>query len=154
MDQIDRKICEIIQADGKASNAAIAETVGVSVSTANERLRRLGQSGVIKAWRAVLEPDRAGAGLCAFVLLDVAYEGESEAVAALKSRPEVMELHHVSGPHAYLAKIRVSGTGALQHFLCDVVKPLAGVQRTETIFSLDAVKETTEVLITAADGEA
>lgn len=151
MDNIDRKICNIVQKDGKASSAEIASAVGLSVSSANERVRRLVSTGVITAWRGVLDPIHAGAKLCGFVLMDMAYDGEAEAVAALKLRPEIMELHHISGPHAYLAKVRVSDTGAMQRFLQQVVKPLAAVQRTETFFSLDIVKETSEILISAPD---
>ncbi len=151
MDDIDRKICGIVQRNGRASSAEIAEAVGVSVSTANERVRRLAATGVISAWRGVLDPQRVGAGLCGFVLIDMAYIGEAEAAAALRARPEVLELHHISGPHSYLAKVRVSDTAAMQRFLQDVVKPLKAVQRTETIFTLDTLKETTELLIAATE---
>jgi Lrp/AsnC family leucine-responsive transcriptional regulator len=147
MDEIDRKICEIVQREGRSSSAAIAEAVGVAVSTANERVRRLDAAGVISAWRGVLDPARVGAGLCAFMLIDMAYDGEAEAVEVLRARAEVQELHHISGAHSYLAKARVADMPAMQRFLRDVVKPLRSVQRTETIFALDTLKETTEVLV-------
>jgi Lrp/AsnC family leucine-responsive transcriptional regulator len=147
MDRIDKQIADIVQRDGRKSSAEIAEAVGVSVSTANERVRRLASAGVIEAWRAVLDPSRVGAGLCGFMLVDMAYKGEEEAKAALAERPEVQELHHISGAHSYLVKVRVADTNALQRFLQERVKPLKAVQRTETIFVLETVKETTEVLI-------
>lgn len=153
MDEIDRKICGLVQKDGRRSSAEIAEAVGVSVSTANERVRRLAASGVISAWRGVLDPVRVGAGLCGYVLIDMSFDGEAEAAEALAARPEVLELHHISGPHSYLAKVRVADTRAMQKFLQDVLKPLKAVQRTETIFTLDTVKETTEVLITPPEAE-
>lgn len=153
MDRIDRKICEIVQANGRASSAEIGKAVGVSLSTANERVRRLTASGAIKAWRAIIDPVEAGVGLCAFMLIDMSHQGENEAVARLAAAPEVQELHHISGAHSYLAKIRVADTPALQGFLRDVVKPLPAVQRSETIFSLEAVKETTELAIAVAEHE-
>ncbi len=153
MDAIDRQIARIIQREGRTSSAEIAEMVGVSVSTANERVRRLASTGVIKAWRAVLDPYRVGAGLCGFMMVDMAYNGEEEAKAALAERPEVQELHHVSGPHSYLLKVRVADTSALQKFLQEHVKPLKAVQRTETIVVLETGKETTEVLIVDPRGD-
>lgn len=147
MDIIDRKIANLTQNDGRRSSAEIAAAVGVSVSTANDRVRRLAAKGVITAWRAVLDPRSVGAGLCCFLLVDMAYAGEEEARSALVARPEVQEMHHISGAHSYLLKVRVADTHAMQRFLQDHVKPLAAVQRTETIFVLDSVKETTEVLI-------
>lgn len=154
MDKIDRNICRIVQSDGRISSSEIAETVGVSVSTANERVRRLVANGVISSWRGVLDPVRAGAALCSFVLIDMVYEGEEEATEILRSRPEVQELHHISGPHSYLMKIRVANTEAMQEFLQQVVKPLRAVQRTETIFTLGTLKETTELLIGTPGSEA
>ncbi|MGO4263962.1 Lrp/AsnC family transcriptional regulator, partial [Lysobacter sp. TAB13] len=56
MDRIDRMICEIVQRDGRASSATIAEAVGLPVSTANDRLRRLDANKVISAWRGILDP--------------------------------------------------------------------------------------------------
>ncbi len=154
MDVIDRKICNILQQDGRASSSEIAAAVGLSVSSANERVRRLAASGVIKAWRGVLAPERVGAATCAFLLIDMTFEGEMYAVQQLCARPEVQDLHHISGPHSYLAKIRLADTATMQCFLQDVVKPLAAVVRTETSFSMDTVKETTEILIASAEKDA
>ncbi len=150
---MDRKIAGLVQRKGRSSSAEIAEAVGLSVSTANERVRRLQARGVITAWRAVLDPKRAGAGLCGFVFLDMDYDGEAEAKAALTRCPEVQELHHVSGARSYLMKLRLADTDAMQAFLQDRVKPLKAVTRTETLFVLETVKETTEVLIAEPSGD-
>jgi Lrp/AsnC family leucine-responsive transcriptional regulator len=142
MDDIDRKICRLVQQDGKVSTATLAEAVGLPLSTAADRLRRLAAAGVIRGWEARLDAARVGVPLCAFVLVDMDYEGEADAAAALAARPEVLELHHVSGAHSYLMKLRLIDMAAAQRFLAEVVKPLAAVNRTETIFALDTVKET------------
>lgn len=153
MDEIDRKICGIAQRSGRAPTSAIAETLGLPVSTANDRLRRLESSGAIAGWRGVLDPAQVGAGICAFILADMRHAGEAEAAAALAARDEVMELHHISGAHSYLLKVRVADMPAMQRFLTDVVKPLPAVTRTETLFALETVKETSAVKI-AAPGDA
>lgn len=154
MDKADRKICEIVQRDGRASSAAIAEAADVPTSTANDRLRRLAANGTILGWHAALDPHRIGARLAGFVLIDMGYEGEAEAVEALCARPEVMELHHISGAHSYLLKLRVQDMDAVQDFLAEVVKPLAAVHHTETIFALKTHKETAAMRVApAADGE-
>lgn len=147
MDAIDRKICEILQRSGRASSAEIAAAVGVSVSTANERVRRMASANEILGWQARLDPEIAGAGLCCFVLVDMAYDGETEACAALIAHDEVMELHHISGAHSYMMKLRVRDTRALQDFLAMHVKPLAAVVRTETMISLEALKESAALRI-------
>lgn len=147
MDMIDRKIAGLLQGDGRLSMAALAEAVGLPLSTAADRVKRLQAAGAIRGWRAVLDPARFDASLCAFVFVDMRHDGEAEAVAALAARPEVQELHHVSGPHSYLLKLRVADMAAVQAFLAEVVKPLPAITGTETVFALDSVKETAAIAV-------
>ncbi|RYH11577.1 Lrp/AsnC family transcriptional regulator [Tropicimonas sp. IMCC6043] len=153
MDTIDRKICDLLQSSGRASSAELADAVGLSVSSANERVRRLSAQGIVTGWRAQLDPEAVGAALCALVFIDMDYTGEAEACAALIARPEVMELHHVSGPHSYLAKIRVKDSAALQRFLQEQLKPFPAVRRTETLLSLQALKESGAVAIDGLEAD-
>ena len=147
MDDIDKKISNLIQKNGRLSSAEIAAAVGVSVSTANERVRRLTSTGIVQDWRAVLNPKNVGASLCALIMIDVNYEGEAETIKSLSSFKEIQEIHHISGAHSYLIKIRLTDTDALQKFLSEKIKPLKGVNSTESFIVFDTVKETTEVLI-------
>lgn len=110
-------------------------------------MRRLTSSGIVENWRAVLNPKQVGASLCALIMIDVNYEGEAETTDKLASFKEIQEIHHISGAHSYLLKVRVTDTDALQKFLSEKVKPLKGVTGTESFIVLDTVKETTEVLI-------
>jgi Lrp/AsnC family leucine-responsive transcriptional regulator len=150
MDEIDRKICALVQSDAKRPTAAIAEAVGLPLSTTADRLKRLQASGAIQGWHAALDPAALGAGLCAFVLIDMDFDGEDEATRTLAAHPEVQEVHHVSGPHSYLVKLRLADMKALQRFLAEVVKPLRAVTRTETILALDTVKETAAIAVPPA----
>lgn len=147
IDKTDKKIARIIQKNGRASSAEIATAVGVSVSTANERVRKLGAMGIVKDWRAIIDPSRVGIKLCALIFVDMTYDGEEEATNTLAAFPEIQEIHHISGARSYMIKIRVADTDALQTFLKDKVKPIKSIVRTESFIVLDTVKETTEVLI-------
>lgn len=151
MDRIDRQICALVQSDAKRSTAQIAEAVGLPLSTAADRMKRLQAAGVITGHHATLSARALGVPLCAFVLIDMGHAGEAEAVAALTARPEVLELHHISGPHSYLMKLRLPDMAAMQRFLAEVVKPLPAVTGTETIFALDSVKETSALPIDGLD---
>ena len=151
LDATDRKICALLQVNARASSTEVAALVGLSVSATNDRIRRLSENGTITGWHATLAPEAFDATLCAFVLLDCAYEGEAAAVTALKARPEVQELHHISGPHSYLMKLRLADTAALQRFLTTHVKPLPAITRTETIITLSNDKETPKIAIEAPD---
>jgi Lrp/AsnC family transcriptional regulator, leucine-responsive regulatory protein len=147
MDSIDKQIAGLLQSDAQLSSAQVGAATGLSVSAAGERVRRMTSSGTISAWRAVFDPASLGLNLLAFVLVDMRYQGETEAKLAIASLPEVQEIHHISGAHSYLVKIRVPDTAALQQLLQDKVKPLEAVTRTESIIVLETVKETSEVVI-------
>jgi Lrp/AsnC family leucine-responsive transcriptional regulator len=147
MNELDRIFCEIMQVDGKASLSNIAQATGIPTSTANDRLRRLNEKQIIRGVHASLTPEKVGAGLCCFLLIDMDYDGEQSAIEILSSRMEIMELHHISGAHTYLAKVRVKDMSALQNFLSKVIKPLKGITNTETIFAMKTIKETSEMLI-------
>ena len=146
MDAVDENIVRLLQADNRLTHAEIGQSVGLSVSAANERVRRLNSSGVIRGNHAVLDPDRAGLPLCAFVFIDLApHPDEAAFQAEVAARPEVQEIHQVAGAHCYLLKIRAGGTRALQRFLTEHVSRQSDVLRTETVIVLETIKETPEL---------
>jgi len=69
LDDVDRQLLEILQHDGRVSNADLARRVGMAASAVFERVRRLEQRGVIGGYGAHLEPRSLERGLLAFVLV-------------------------------------------------------------------------------------
>lgn len=135
-DAVDRKILLILRQDGRSSHAAIAKAVGLSAPAVGERIRKLEQAGVIRGYRAVLDPERVGLGVCAFVMISPQPRKPAQAlVAQLLELPEIEELHAVAGTYSYVAKVRVATPQALDDFL-DRLFMLEGVERTETIMVL------------------
>ncbi len=143
MDEIDRKIIELAQTDGRVTNATLAEATGLSVSAANERLRRLQERGLISGWSARVDPEAVGLGLLAFlfVLVDRT-EHNRPFVAAAAALPEVLELHHVTGEWSYLLKVRAASPRALEALITERIKALPGVARSMTVIALSSAKET------------
>ena len=84
MDELDRKIIEILQLDGRASNARIAREVGVSEGTVRRRLRRLIQDNVVKII-AVPNLDKMGYSTAALIGLQTA-PGQLDGVADVVAR--------------------------------------------------------------------
>ncbi|HEX7002907.1 MAG TPA: Lrp/AsnC family transcriptional regulator [Trueperaceae bacterium] len=135
-DAVDRQILQILREDGRASHAALAKAVGLSAPAVGERVRKLEQAGVIQGYRAVLDADRLGLGICAFVAIaPQPRKPAAHLVERLLGLPEIEELHAVAGNYAYIAKVRVPNTQALDGFL-DRLFMLEGVERTETTMVL------------------
>ena len=99
-------------------------------------MRKLEQAGVILGYRAVLDPERLGLAISAFVhIAPQPRKPAQDLVERLLGLPEVEELHAVAGNYAYVAKVRVATPSALDAFL-DRLFMLDGVERTETVMVL------------------
>jgi len=143
MDEIDRTILDLIQADGRATAAALAAAVGLSPSAVHERLRRLQGDGTLAGIHGRVDPRRAGYDLCAFVEVLLAGPGDDDAfVAGLLGEAQVQECHHVTGDWSYLLKVRARDAADLERLIATRVKTLPGVARTRTTIALSSAKET------------
>lgn len=142
MDAYDRKIIDTLQADGRAAQAVIAASVGLSLSAVNERVRRLTDSGAITV-RAVPDPAALGFDVLAFVMILLGHPRDDGPFrAALAGVGEVQEVHHVTGEWSYLLKIRTPTTADLEKLLAERVKIIPGVTRSLTMIALSSPKET------------
>jgi Lrp/AsnC family transcriptional regulator, leucine-responsive regulatory protein len=147
LDETDHRLLTLLQKDDRLSLADLGKQVGLSASTVNERVRRLGARGVIEGFHAHVAPEALGLDLLAFVFVGWSDPGvEAQFLARVAASPAVLECHHVTGTWNYLMKVRLPNTRELERFLGDVVKPVQGVQRTETIIVLSSTKETTTLI--------
>jgi Lrp/AsnC family leucine-responsive transcriptional regulator len=142
MDDIDRMILAYIQKSGRDPFATIGAGVGLSASAAHERVRRLEARGAIRGWAARVDPAAAGLPVLAFVFVAVDRDGEAGLVATACARPEVLEVHHVTGEWSYLLKLRCASIAALETLLREVIKPHGAAVRSHTIVALSSPKET------------
>ena len=148
MDKADRKILSLLQNDNKTAMTILAEQTSLSVSAVNERVRKLQTNGTIKENCAVVDPEVLGLELLAFLFIDLHQGTDEEAfIQQMESLSEIQELHHVTGQHNYLAKVRVKNTKGLQSFLSQKLKRQPGVAQTETLVVLQSEKETTALPI-------
>ena len=143
MDETDRQLLTLLQKDGRRASADLAKEIGLSVSATNERVRKLIDSGAVAAIEAIVDPKSVGFAVTAFIFVDLDYSyKEEDFVAAISSFKEVQEVHHVTGTHSYLLKVRERTNDDLNAFMASAVKPLPGVRSTETLIALKTIKET------------
>ena len=142
LDDIDRKLITLLQRDAQLSLAELSQRIGAAPSTINDRKRRLVAEGVISGYHARIAPEALGLNLLAFVFVGWSNpKVEPALIRQVKASPAVLECHHVTGAWNYLLKVRVGTTRDLEKFLAEVVKTVAGVERTETVIVLSSVKE-------------
>ena len=146
MDSIDRALLSLLQKDGRRASADLAKEIGLSVSATNERVRKLIDSGAVRAIEATIEPASVGLYVAAFIFVDLDYGcSEEEFVSTVKAFDEVQELHHVTGSHSYLLKVREKTNADLNMFMARHLKKVPGVRSTETLIVLETEKETSSL---------
>jgi Lrp/AsnC family leucine-responsive transcriptional regulator len=147
MDAMDRKVLELLAADGRMSWAELAQETGLSAPAVAERARRLRESGLIRGYHAVLDPAALGYGLAAFVAVTLTHPRDrGKFLRVVRGRIEVKEAHHMAGDDDYLLKVHCRDTAHLEHFLTSILKSIPGVQRTRTSIVLGTAKEMASVL--------
>jgi Lrp/AsnC family transcriptional regulator, leucine-responsive regulatory protein len=142
MDGIDRQILNILQSDARISNAEVARQVGLAPSAVLERIRKLEDRQIIRAYEARINPIALDLGLLAFIYVRTDEPiGAPVAEKLLAALPEVQEVHHIAGEDCFLVKVRVANTDALQTLLRERIGAIATVRSTRTTIVLASVKE-------------
>ncbi len=151
LDEIDRKIVELLQTDARLSNAAIAEQVGLTSSTVHDRVKKLERKGVIKGYVAVVDAEQLGKPITAFVRLSVGsssgsyVESKNSVMEVCQAEPDVLEGHGVAGEDCYVLKVRAASPKDLET-LIERIRMSALVSRSTTNVVLSTFKESTMVV--------
>ncbi len=142
LDAIDRRLLDILQRDGRTSNADLARAVHMAPSAVFERVRRLERDGVIRGYGAQLDPRAVDRALLAFVLVrSDEHPGEISTGESLANEPEVLEVHHVAGQDSYLVKVRVKDPESLGRLLRERFGAISTVRSTQSTIALETLKE-------------
>ena len=150
LDQIDRKILNTLQRDGRITNQDLAAQAGISPSACFDRLRKLREQGYIDDIVALLNPKKLDRALLAFieVMLDRTTNNVFDHFAdAVKAMPEILECHMVAGGFDYLLKVRVQDMEAYRRFLGTSLTHMTGIRETRTYAVLEEVKYSTSLPI-------
>ena len=144
LDRFDRAILSALAADGRLSIADLARRIGLSKSPTQTRLRRLEADGVIRGYRALIDPIRLGRDHVAFV--EVRMQNTSEAAlaafnAAVARVPEIEQAHMIAGSFDYLLKVRTGSMADYRVVLAERISALPHVAGTSTYVAMQAVKD-------------
>jgi DNA-binding Lrp family transcriptional regulator len=146
IDQFDRKILALLQADARLTNNDLSERVNLSPSQCSRRRQRLEEEGLIRSYCAVLDRDRLGFPLVNIISVTLATHNRDNArrFAELLARlPEVLEAHALTGEMDYFVKVVTPDLKSLADFVNDVLLPHESVQHVKTSIVLQTLKETT-----------
>ncbi|XXK31520.1 Lrp/AsnC family transcriptional regulator [Rhodobacteraceae bacterium nBUS_24] len=146
VDQIDRRILNVLQRSGRISNANLADEVNLSASACHRRVQRLEKDGFIKNYVALLDPRKLEVPTTVFVEItlsaqaDEVLENFEKAVARI---PDVLECHLMAGTADYILKVVAENTEDFARIHRQYLTRLPGVAQMQSSFALRTVFKTT-----------
>jgi Lrp/AsnC family leucine-responsive transcriptional regulator len=130
VDDVDRSILAVLEKYGRISNAELADRVGLSPSPCLRRVRRLEETGVIRGYRAIIDPAAVGRSLRVFAGVRLVQHSRKDVVAferAVVQLSEVVNCHHITGNFDYLLQVEVADLTAYEGFHANRLASLPGV---------------------------
>jgi DNA-binding Lrp family transcriptional regulator len=143
LDAIDCQIIALLQNDGRMTNAALADAVGLTPTPMLQRIRKLEQSGVIQRYTAVVDAAKVGRPVLAFVHVTLKNHGmqnHNKLVAIANALPQVLECHHIAGEEDFLLKVCVKDIAELEQLLLRDLSASGIVGRVNTTLVLSSSK--------------
>jgi Lrp/AsnC family transcriptional regulator, leucine-responsive regulatory protein len=130
VDEVDRSILAVLEQHGRISNNELAARVGLSPSPCLRRVRQLEESGVIRGYRALIDPAAIGRSLRVFAGVRLVRHTRADVIAferEVTRLPAVVACHHITGGFDYLLHVEVADLPAYEEFHANQLAALPGV---------------------------
>lgn len=147
MDEMAWRILAELQADARLSFSELGRKIGLSTPATAERVRRLEDIGVIRGYSVIVDPERVGLSVGAFIRIRLAGPETlaKKLTGALEQMPEVLECHRCTGDESFVLKVRVASVGELEA-LIDKLSPF-GATSTSLILSSPVERKTIQARV-------
>jgi len=154
LDSLDADILLALDRDPQATVLSLSRSLGVARNTVHARLRRLLSDGSLAPFSQRVRTGALGLPLIAFISISISQSSSDEAMAALRTIPEIIEMHATTGDADLLAKVAAKDPADL-HRVTRSMLAIPGVVRTSTAMSLvEVMPARTLPLLQAAAGKA
>ena len=143
LDALDRRLLAAVQRDGQMTSDALGQELHLSASQAGRRRQRLEEQGVIRGYRAVVDPVAAGLGVEAFVQVAMATHSEENArdfLRLTRVQPEIVGAWTLTGEADYLLRIFCADLSELNRLVQATLLPHPAVARVHSQIVMERVK--------------
>lgn len=147
LDELDIKILNLVQLNGRIKRNEIAESVGLSIPSVSERLHKLETKGIIEGYYSKLNRKSFGYDIMAYihVFMDSS-KHYKELISHVNKMHSIIECYSVLGEGSHMLKAIAKNTESLEKLLAEI-QSWPGVTSTKTTFVLSTIKETTKIEI-------
>lgn len=143
IDEIDKKLIEILTEDGRISYVNLAEKVGLSRVAVKDRINNLKEKGVIEKFTVVVNSEKIGKKVSAFFEVDVEPKQLQEVAQNLADNPHVASIYQMTGPSTLHTHVLVEDFTKLENFINDELYSVDGITRVESSVILKRFKSRT-----------
>jgi Lrp/AsnC family transcriptional regulator for asnA, asnC and gidA len=138
IDNTDLKILEILMQDAKRPYTEVARKVNVSQGTVHVRMNKMEEAGILEKTTLRINYAKLGYDITAFIGIYLEKSALYDMVLAkLKNIPEITSIHYTTGNYSMFVKIHCRDTNHLKEVLHDKMQQVEGIERTETMISLE-----------------
>ncbi len=142
LDDTDQVLLELLAADARMANKALARAAGIAPSTCLNRVRLLRERGVIRGYHADIDPEAIGRPIQAFVSVRLRPGSRSrirELTGRLASLPGVLNVYFLAGANDFQLHVACESPSALSNFVVDNLSASQDVALTETTLIFEHV---------------
>ena len=143
IDAIDRDILRILQRDGRITNTALAEKLGLTTTPTAQRVRKLEEAGVIRGYVALVDRTAVDRGTMVWVqvtLREPDLKRHTRFIKAVTAFPEVIEMHHVAGVEDFVLKVIVRDIAEYEEWVLKKLIQVPGIGTVHSTFVLSTSK--------------
>lgn len=138
VDNVDLKILEILMQDAKKPYTEVAKKAFVSGGTVHVRMNKLEEAGIVEKTTLKVNYAKLGYDITAFIGIFLQKSAlYDQVMAKLKAIPEITNIHYTTGNYSMFTKIHCKDTNHLKQVLHDKIQQVEGIERTETMISLE-----------------
>lgn len=142
LDDFDRRILQALQENGRITNNDLADKIGLSPSPCLRRVRQLEAAGIISGYVALVDPDKIGLSVTAFVRVRLDRQDDRHLATfekAIAEYPEVLECYLMTGEADYQLRVLVESLAEFENFLRNRLTRIHGVSEVRSSFALRPV---------------
>jgi len=135
LDTVDRRTLNLLHADARITNSALAEKLSIAASTCHGRVRRLLELGVIRGFYADVDPIAIGLPLQAMIAVNLQSNARGKIrsfIQQIRRKPQVIDVYFLAGPDDFILHVAARDTEDLRSFVVENLNADADVAGTQT----------------------
>jgi Lrp/AsnC family transcriptional regulator, regulator for asnA, asnC and gidA len=138
IDNTDYRILEILRDDAKRPYTEVAQKVHVSQGTVHVRMNKMEEAGIVDKTTLKINYAKLGYDITAFIGIYLQKSAlYDQVLTKLRDIPEITNIHYTTGNYSMFVKIYCRDTNHLKEVLHDKMQQVEGIERTETMISLE-----------------